>query len=40
MTIVAGDSSSGKTHICSMLDEKEGSAYNVDAFDSKGSSEE
>ena len=36
MTIVAGDSSSGKTHICSMLDEKEGSAYNVDAFDSKG----
>ena len=36
MTIVAGDSSTGKTHICNMLEERDGSAYNVSAFDHKG----
>ena len=36
ITIVAGDSSTGKTHICSMLEERESSAYKINAFDSKG----
>ena len=36
ITIVAGDSSTGKTHICSMLEEREDSAYRYEAHDHKG----
>jgi hypothetical protein len=35
ITIVAGDSSTGKTHICSMLEKRDDSAFVVDVKDSK-----
>lgn len=35
LTLVSGDSSTGKTKICSMLEDREGSAFRVEVYDSK-----
>lgn len=36
LNIVLGDSATGKTHICSMLEEREGSAFDIVAINSDG----